>query len=253
MSESTDDRQAPLHERVHRAVNYLLCEIPIPPKGFQIRHAVNLNKGLTGFVVAAMMWWTGTTHTAAWLYLGMHGSYGISWLVKDATYPDPSWEREATFGSFLFTFAAMTAYWVPAALLLFWGPAPPSWAMGLAAAMFGLGMQFHHGADAQKYAALEHGADLIDDGFFARTRNPNYLGEVLTYSAFALMATWTPLGWLPWLLHGLVWTLMFIPNWLRKDASLSRHDGWEDYRERTGLFFPSLRPHSKAENDPSGS
>jgi hypothetical protein len=144
-----------------------MCDIPIPPRRFKIRHAVNLHKALTGVVVAAMMWFSGTTHAAAWLYLGLHGSYGISWLIKDVAYPDRSWQQEATLGSVVFTFLAMTVYWVAPALLMFQGPAPPQWAMGLAVAMFGLGMQAHHASDAQKYAALEHGADLIDDGMFA--------------------------------------------------------------------------------------
>lgn len=144
-----------------------MCDIPIPPRRFKIRHAVNLHKALTGVVVAAMMWFSGATDAAAWLYLGLHGSYGISRLIKDVAYPDRSWQQEATLGSVVFTFLAMTVYWVAPALLMFQGPAPPQWAMGLAVAMFGLGMQAHHASDAQKYAALEHGADLIDDGMFA--------------------------------------------------------------------------------------
>ena len=34
---------------------------------------------------------------------------------------------------------------------------------------------------------------LIEDGLFARTRNPNYFGELLIYSGFALSAANSPL------------------------------------------------------------
>jgi steroid 5-alpha reductase family enzyme len=35
--------------------------------------------------------------------------------------------------------------------------------------------------DAQKFFVLQLRKGVIQDGLFARTRNPNYLGEVLTY------------------------------------------------------------------------
>ena len=34
--------------------------------------------------------------TTAYLYAAMHGSYGLLWLLKDTTFPDPGWQRKAT-------------------------------------------------------------------------------------------------------------------------------------------------------------
>ena len=38
---------------------------------------------------------------ACWLYLALHGSYGLLWLLKDFTFPDASFERKVTFLSFI--------------------------------------------------------------------------------------------------------------------------------------------------------
>ena len=82
---------------------------------------------------------------------------------------------------------------------------------------------------------------LIDTGLFARTRNPNYFGEVLIYSAFALAACGSAEWWpLPWAVNLLVWSVLFVPNWIVKDASLARHAGWAAYRERSGMVVPWL-------------
>jgi steroid 5-alpha reductase family enzyme len=93
----------------------------------------------------------------------------------------------------------------------------------------------HFVGDAQKFFVLQLRKGLIEDGLFARTRNPNYLGEVLIYAGFAL-ASW---HWEPFVvLAG--WFLYFVRNMRRKDASMSRHPEFAAYKDRTGMFLPSL-------------
>jgi steroid 5-alpha reductase family enzyme len=76
---------------------------------------------------------------------------------------------------------------------------------------------------------------LIEDGLFARTRNPNYLGEILIYGGFAVASY----HWQPFVvLAG--WFLYFVRNMRRKDVSMSRHPEFAAYKARTGMFLPSL-------------
>jgi Protein of unknown function (DUF1295) len=49
-------------------------------------------------------------------------------------------------------------------------------------------MFLHFVGDAQKYYTLRFWSGLIEDGLFARTRNPNYLGETLIYISFATVS-----------------------------------------------------------------
>jgi steroid 5-alpha reductase family enzyme len=75
---------------------------------------------------------------------------------------------------------------------------------------------------------------VVQDGLFARTRNPNYLGEVLIYAGFAV-ASW---HWQPALvLAG--WFLYFARNMRQKDTSMSRYPEFAAYKDRTGIFLPS--------------
>ena len=84
------------------------------------------------------------------------------------------------------------------------------------------------------YLRLQKG--LIEDGLFARTRNPNYLGEILIYVGFAIMS-W---HWLPFLvLAGCVFGF-FLRNMWAKDRSMARYPTFASYKARTGMLFPKL-------------
>ena len=112
---------------------------------------------------------------------------------------------------------------------------PPS-LIGIVLSIYTLGIFLHYVSDAQKYYTLKLQKGLIEEGLFGRTRNPNYLGEILIYLSYALMS----LHWLPFLiLAGWVFGF-FLRNMLEKDKSMARHPPFEEYRKRTGLLFPRL-------------
>ena len=108
--------------------------------------------------------------------------------------------------------------------------------------LFGFGTLFHYGADAQKHFVLKARPGLITDGFFAHTRNPNYLGEILLYAGFATLS----MHWVPWLVNAFFWSVAFVPNMKKKDASMSRYPEWEAYVARTGLLLPKLSGRGEA-------
>ena len=89
-------------------------------------------------------------------------------------------------------------------------------------------------ADAQKYFTLRVTPGLITDGMFRYIRHPNYFGEMLVYTSFALMV-W---HWLPWLVLAFIWICVFTVNMVMKEASLSRHPAWAEYRRRSWWLLP---------------
>ena len=82
----------------------------------------------------------------------------------------------------------MVSYYLPAYLLLSCHVQLQPWVVVAAISCYGVGMFLHFAADAQKHYTLRLRPGLIDDGFSARTRNPNYLGEILIYLSYAIVS-----------------------------------------------------------------
>jgi protein-S-isoprenylcysteine O-methyltransferase Ste14 len=85
---------------------------------------------------------------------------------------------------------------------------------------------------------LKFNPGLIREGLFKKTRNPNYLGEMMIYGSYALLAR----HWLAWVILLWVWLGYFLVNMLMKERSLSRFPEWIAYKKQSGLLFPKLFP-----------
>jgi protein-S-isoprenylcysteine O-methyltransferase Ste14 len=204
------------------------------------KYPINLHKGLTTPVVLAMMVAYSNFGTAAWVYLALHGTYGLMWLVKDAVFPDRQWENEVSFGVGIITFFLLGTYWIAPFLLISSGSEPSAAVIALAITTNIFGVLLHFGSDAQKHFTLKYRSGLITEGFFARCRNPNYLGEILIYLGFAILAQ----HWLPFVILGTFFAGVFVPNMLKKDRSLSRYPEFAAYKNNSGLLIPKLFGHS---------
>jgi hypothetical protein len=68
------------------------------PKVVTFASAINLQKGGTPIVVLALMTMYDVWTPTAWTYLGLHGSYGLIWLLKETIFPDPGWQKKITIG-----------------------------------------------------------------------------------------------------------------------------------------------------------
>ena len=198
---------------------------------------INLQKGGTLPFVLALMWrfdcWTPT----AWTYAALHGSYGLCWLLKDLAFPDPNWEKKVTLaGAFNMWALALGLYWLAPILIVTQRLEAPTWLLFLATVIYVMGVVLMMGSDAQKYFTLRAKRGLITDGFFARIRHTNYLGEMMLYGSFALVAG----HWLPWVVLAWIWLGVFVPNMLKKEASMARYPEWQAYKARTGFLLPWL-------------
>ncbi len=92
------------------------------------------------------------------------------------------------------------------------------------------------GSDLQKYLTLRARKGLINDGFFRYTRNPNYLGEIMIYSSFAIIVD----EYLPWGIFINAWIILFLLRMCFKDWSLSRKLGWKKYKESSWMLLPKI-------------
>ena len=215
----------------------------------KIKHFINLHKGTTALVVLGLMFAYQNFTIGPWVYLSLHGTYGLLWLLKDRIFPDKQWEQETSLGQGMFVFGLLLLYWVAPFILISSGSVPPLPLVAAAIACNILGVFLHYSSDAQKYYTLKYKPGLITEGFFARCRNTNYLGEVLIYLSFAMLTQ----HWLPYLIFGGFITFIFVPNMLKKDKSLSRYPEFAQYKAQSGLLLPQLLGQTPANSEATGS
>ncbi len=91
-------------------------------------------------------------------------------------------------------------------------------------------------SDAQKYYTLRVRRGLITDGMHRYIRHPNYLGEMMIYSSFAMMV-W---HWLPVVVLACVWCGLFSVNMINKEARMSRHPEWAEYKRHSWWLLPPI-------------
>lgn len=202
----------------------------------KLKHPINLHKGATAFFVIALMIYYKNFSVGAWVYLALHGSYGFMWLFKDRVFPDVQWEQQVSIPYAVLVFCALGLYWIPPVYIIHNNVMPEGYIICMAVALNVFGTLLHFGSDAQKHYTLLNKRGLITDGFFARCRNTNYLGELMIYCGFAVLTV----SWVGFIGISLFFAFVFIPNMLKKDKSLSRYPEFAAYKQRSGLLLPKL-------------
>ena len=206
-------------------------------KAIKLAWVINAQKGGTLPVVLALMAIFDCFTTTAWTYAALHGSYGLIWLLKEVVHPDPGWQKRVTVGAALNAFfLVLVPYWLAPFFLTRGNLEQPAWLLMAATVLYAVGVVIMMGSDTQKYFVLKARRGLITDGWFARVRHPNYLGEMMVYGSFAVVAGHV----VPWLVLAWVWLFVFVPNMLRKEHSMSRYPEWPAYVARSGFLWPRL-------------
>ena len=60
----------------------------------KLNQIINLHKGLTAFVVVGLMILFDNFTIAPYVYLALHGTYGLLWLLKEKIFPDPYFKEK---------------------------------------------------------------------------------------------------------------------------------------------------------------
>lgn len=117
MSSNSANSQSPQHKPTKLAellnafrniVYYNLFGAKIMP----MRYVINVFKGLTFAWVLFLMFYFNNYSSGMYLYLFLHGTYGMFWLLKDLFYPDSSFKQMASIGSLFVAAGLLIAYWV---------------------------------------------------------------------------------------------------------------------------------------------
>jgi len=227
---------------MRKFTDYLSKDFLGGPRPWKFAWIINFQKGGSFFFFGFLIWYYQNTSTAAWVYLALHGGYGLVWLIKDLTFPDPNWQIKITLGAGINAFLAVLGlYWVFGWLLISRTsqpvyPLPEAVWFALCISLCLIGSVIMIAADAQKFFTLRIQRGLITDGMHRWVRHPNYLGEMMVYGSFAMLVWhWFPVMVLAW-----VWLGLFAVNMVMKEASMSRYPDWAAYRKRSWWLIPFL-------------
>ncbi len=208
------------------------------------KHFIDIHKGLNSlFILFLMYYFDSWNNLIAWIYLALHGTYGYLWILKSKIFPDKQWENKTSIGYGLVIWAGLSLYWISPYIIItgnhmipFNIPLYPVYIF-FCISLFIFGVFLHFTSDMQKYITLKlNPGNLIQDGMFQKVRNANYLGELLIYLGFTLLA----IDWAPIIALLLFIAIIWIPNMIKKDKSLSRYSEFENYKKKSYKFIPYI-------------
>ena len=81
---------------VDKLVNFLTEDFLGGKKRIPLAWAIDFHKLFTLFLILGMMFYFDNFSTAAWVYLGLHGTYGYCWMIKDLGFRDGSFQAPVT-------------------------------------------------------------------------------------------------------------------------------------------------------------
>ena len=202
----------------------------------KLNQVINLHKGLTAFVVIGLMLFYKNYSIAAWVYLSLHGTYGLLWLLKEKIFPDPYFKEKINLITSFTGFIFLGSYWIAPFILISSQRIVPTPIIAASISINIIGVFLHFASDAQKYFTLKIKKDLIKDGFFKNIRNTNYLGEILIYLSFAILS----MSLIPFVILTLFFFIVFLPRMIKKDKSLTKYDSFKKYKQISGLLLPKF-------------
>ncbi len=223
---------------MHNRISKSALNARIGSNAMKQKHLVNAHKFLTAFAVLALMaLYNRWENQTLWVYLALHGTYGMIWLIKDRTYPDKRWEQVVPLPRAIGLYSTLTLYWIAPWIIAANNIEAPIPYIAFCISLYTFGIFLHYTSDMQKHMALLlKPGNLWTDGLWGMVRNPNYLGELLIYLGFGLLA----MHWLPIAIIAVVVLVIWLPNMRRKDQSLSRYPQYADYQRRTRRLLPYL-------------
>ena len=202
----------------------------------KLNQLINLHKGMTAFVVLGLMFFYNNFTIAPLVYLALHGTYGLLWLLKEKVFPDPYFKEQINFLTSVTGFIFLASYWIAPYILISSSQSVPDFIIAASISINIIGVFLHFASDTQKYFSLKFKKDLIKDGFFKNIRNTNYLGEILIYLSFAMLS----MSLIPFAILAIFFFVVFLPRMIKKDKSLTKYASFEDYKKKTGLILPKF-------------
>ena len=158
------------------------------PKLIKFNWIINAQKTGTIIIMSLLMFYYNNYSKGAWLYLSLHGTYGLLWFLKDMVFPDKSFQHKLAILPSLLVALFLLSYW-----LMGWevmcglGDQEPSGKKIFGCFfIFSLGNVLMICTDLQKFITLKYKKGLIDDLFLKNNRENSIEPNPRKLSIFSL-------------------------------------------------------------------
>ncbi len=207
----------------------------IGPKIFPVHFIVNLQKSSTIIIMYLLMIYFNNYSKGAFIYLSLHGSYGLIWLLKDFLIPDKSLHVKTCLLPAGALICLLLLYWsIGFEMMCGLGIQEPSNGRIFSCFfIYSFGLIFMLCTDLQKFVILKYKKGLINNYFLAINRNTNYLGEIMIYFSFALIVG----RYECYFLLIFIWITFFAGRIYLKEKSLQKKEGYDLYTKQSYLIL----------------
>ncbi len=202
--------------------------------------AINTAKVLTILLLVAYALIFGIKDLRQIIYLCLHISYCLWWLLEQWFYPlrrQQIFSESVGITGFIFSLLFIGFLYSFPGYLAFTNPEPLSGAAAaVALPLFFFGSLINATADIQKLTAKQYGAGLVSDGIWRFSRNINYFGDLLRYLSFSVVAgsIWSYL--VPTLI-----ALLYIQRVFSKEQSMSKkYPDYQEYQQSSTRMIPFI-------------
>jgi len=201
--------------------------------------AINAAKVLTVFCLATCAIVFGISDLRQVIYLCLHVSYCLWWLLEQWFFPARGeiFNEPIGVGGFIFTLLFIGVFYALPGYLAFTNPGSISAiAIAIALPLYIFGALINTSADIQKLTAKQYGAALVRDGVWRFARNINYFGDLLRYLSFSVVAgsLWA------YLVPGII-TLLYLQRISQKEQTMSgKYGEYAVYQQSSSRLIPFL-------------
>lgn len=201
--------------------------------------AINTAKVITIACLFALAAVYGIQDWRQLLYLCLHCSYCLWWLLEQWLFPQRRQLFNEPVGIVAFVSALLFVgiFYALPGYLAFTNPKPLSMTVAaLALLLYIFGTLINATADVQKMTAKELGAGLIRNNIWRFSRNINYFGDLLRYLSFSVIA-------------GSIWAylvpfsifLLYTQRILQKEQSMSqKYPDYAEYQQSSDRLIPFI-------------
>ena len=162
--------------------------------GFQVTQltAINVAKIVTILCLITLAVIYGINDYRQVIYLCLHVSYCLWWLLEQLLFPQRRQqlftEKEGILTLISIILFVGVFYSLPG-YLAFTNPNPISYlTVAIALPLYIFGSLINTGADVQKMVAKSIEGGLVKDGIWRSVRHVNYLGDLMRYTSFSIVA-----------------------------------------------------------------